>query len=307
MKKIFFYCTVLFMALLVTTSCNNDDDHYYVTAKYWEDYGTVETPTAGGHYVIRRDDGAKLIVVSNNSTSFEDKIGQRYYMRYAILEDKSSGNVFEKTYDISLTAVVKILTKGVVAQSFINSAADSVSVEDSLGNDPILYVDRAWFGGKFLNINFSYPYSPALNVAHMISLVYDDVTLDENGNTVLTLRQNAFEDVPGLLTRGQNSSEVHSEIANNETEWVGEYEGFYYTSSRVAFDISSIIPEGQTSAKIILKWSQYSDSALGQSEIKSSTSTFTFPTGYLSKSTEGSNILVDGSEFGLDKSTTTVE
>ena len=292
MKKIFFYCAVLLAGVFATTSCSTKDDvNYVVNYQSWESYGTAESPTKDGYSVIRRDDGAKLIILYSNGDNFNAEVGQRIIFSYDIIKDMSEGDIFNKTYTIALHDALKILTKGVVDQSFINE--DPTHREDSLGNDPILKIDKAWFSGKFLNLNLIYPYTPSLGVSHMLSLVYDNANSDSTAVVVLTLHHNAYRDT------------INNTRALKETR--NSYNSIYTTSARTAYDISSILPEGQTSVKIVLKRVEYNDKL--QEVVRSSEATFRLSPDDESRSEneEWDNILIDGPEYGLDKITTKVE
>ena len=298
MKKIVLFCAVLFTALFATTSCNKDNDSYYVVNyPSWESYGISESPTEDGYAVIRRDDGAKLIIVHSQLNNFNPAIGQRVIVNYDIVKDVSKENVFEKTYQIAINNAETILTKGLIKQSFIDE--DELNIADSLGNDPIYDINKAWFSGKFLNINLSFLNNPGVSVPHMISLVYDDddVELDSDGTVVLTLHHNAYRDTIANYSR----------VAPVSKNAIGS-DKLYSVSARTAFDISSIVPEGETSVNIILKWLEYDDDLEG-TEKKSSKATFRLPQVNESKSAndDGDNIIVDGSELGLDKVATKVE
>ena len=99
---------------------------------------------------------------------------------------------------------------------------------EELGNDPI-YVENAWFGGKYLNIDFAVlRFDPQL--AHFINLYVDEEGSDEN-NVVVVLKHNAYGDPTTSLAFG-----------------------------RVSFDISKLVPEGKSSILVTLRWRNYDNS-----------------------------------------------
>ena len=127
----------------------------------------------------------------------------------------------------------------------------------------------------------------------MLSLVYDNANSDSTGVVVLTLHHNAYRDT------------INNTRALKETR--NSYNSIYTTSARTAYDISSILPEGQTSVKIVLKRVEYNDKL--QEVVRSSEATFRLSPDDESRSEneEWDNILIDGPEYGLDKITTKVE
>ena len=287
MKRVSFYYTAIVTAIFAFTSCDNDyvdSNGYGITYDVWQSYGTFDGPNGDGKAVITRDDGAELIVTDSRAHNFFPTVGQRVIINYSIYREVSTENVFQKIYQIGINDGDEIQTEGIIKQSFINT--DSTKIEDSLGHDPILNISKAWISGDYLNINLRYPrnYHTNSQVTHTLSMVYDDISLDSLGNVVLTLRHNAHGDTaPG----------------NKDME---------YDFARTAYNISSILPEGQASAKIILKWITYDDK-LQNIVTKSSTAVFTRPQVNTAKTTnsDGAHILVDGPEFGLNEVATKVE
>ncbi|MFQ8806879.1 MAG: hypothetical protein ACLR8Y_19705 [Alistipes indistinctus] len=97
----------------------------------------------------------------------------------------------------------------------------------ALGNDPI-DVEDAWFGGNYLNVNFFvFRFDPSL--AHFINLLVDEQNSTAD-NVVVILKHNAYGDPATSLAFG-----------------------------RVSFDISGLVPAGQKSVKITLKWTNYNN------------------------------------------------
>ncbi len=126
-------------------------------------------------------------------------------------------------FEIRLNAIEKILSKAPVYSTELTS--DELA---DLGDDPI-EVAEAWFGGNYLNINFLvFRYDPAL--AHFINLLVDEENSTED-DVVVILKHNAYDDPTTSLA-----------------------------FSRVSFDLSDLVPIGQESVKITLKWTDYNDS-----------------------------------------------
>ena len=135
-------------------------------------------------------------------------------------------------YYIRLYGVDDVLTKVPVKQSFINE--DEEVRQDSIGNDPI-NVREAWFGGRYLNVEFRIPVKDGSKEKHFINLVQDDVGT-HNDTVYVTLRHNAYGEKP--------------DTGNDR----GNYS---WGRGRVSFDLTSIVPEGQTSVPVKLLWTEY--------------------------------------------------
>lgn len=223
-------------------ACDNDDDYYYVGGNdSWLTYGNLEAIDNGGYsnFAIRDDDGDRLIIADGVSVKGDGtKEGTRVYAHYAYLNseyenDRLDGNM---DYYIRLYGLEEVLTKAPILQSFVD--ADEAHRQDSIGNDPVA-VSKAWFGGKYLNLEFNIPVQPASSTSHMLNLVQDDVTA--HGDTVcLTFRHNAFGDKP----------------SDNERKGNGK---LYWSWGNVSFDLSTIVPAGETSVPVKLIWEGYTD------------------------------------------------
>lgn len=233
-----------FALAAVLGACKDNDEYYYVTpGGGWLSYGNLEKIDNGGYskYAIRRDDGSRLILTDgigiNSSEASED---MRVYAYYSILgsERDELGLEGHMNYYIRLFGIDDVLTKTPVKQSFIN-ANEEVRL-DSIGNDPI-NVSEAWFGGKYLNVEFYIPVKENSSTSHFINLVQEDVVA--HGDTVyVTLRHNAYDDKPAA---GENPN-------GKSFDWVW---------GNVSFDLTSLIPEGKTSVPVKLIWTAYKENS----------------------------------------------
>lgn len=226
------------LVLAVFTACDDDEEYYYVgNGSSWISYGNLEKIDNGSRsrYAIRRDDGNRLIVsegVAINSTEAGE--GMRVFAQYSILgsERDATGLEGRMNYYVRLYGITDVLTKAPVKLSFIEENEEVR--QDSIGNDPI-NVSEAWFGGKYLNVEFYVPVKRSSSVAHFINLVEDDVEL-HNDTVYVTLRHHAYGDVP---TSG-----------DRDGEWV-------WNRGKVSFDLTSIVPAGQKSVPVKLMWTEY--------------------------------------------------
>lgn len=160
----------------------------------------------------------------------------RVYSQYAILASERDAEGLEghMNYYVRLYNIAKVLTKSPVKESFI--LADETNRQDSIGNDPI-NLSEAWFGGKYLNVEFTMPVKNNSGVKHFINIVEDDVTV-HNDTVYLTLRHNAYGDKPEAGNRKEDSA----------YRWVW---------GNASFDLTSILPEGATSVPVKLVWTAY--------------------------------------------------
>lgn len=172
----------LFLALIFIPSlqsCLDDDDKYYLalaTFRIAED----EHP----YFVL--DDGETMYPNNRYFNKIED--GQRVYVHFDILKEEVQGY----DYHIEIRGIVEVLTKDVIVMT-----AESA---DSIGNDPI-NITGAWFGDGYLNIEFLFMGTSAPTKRHMVNLVHNEATEEDDENAEesfisLEFRHNAYEDQP---------------------------------------------------------------------------------------------------------------
>ena len=228
-------CSLIVMAF---TACDDDDEYYYVGGgSSWISYGNLEKIDNGtrSKFAIRRDDGSRLIVTEGLPIHFDEATDDlRVYANYSIVgsERDETGLEGRMNYYIRLYRLRDVLTKDPVKQSFINE--DEEQRQDSIGNDPI-NVREAWFGGRYLNVEFNIPVTSDSKVQHFINLVQDDVVA-HNDTVYVTLRHNAYGEKP--------------DTGNDR----GNY---FWARGQVSFDLTSIVPEGQKSVPVKLIWTEY--------------------------------------------------
>lgn len=196
---------------LLFSACDTDTDGENFYVSYGEVNGTAES------YTIKTDAGNTLHIVENLLPTFPVEDGMRVRVNFTIQEQTGTD------LNVRLNAIEKVLSKEPVYSSQLTSEE-----LEELGNDPI-YVENAWFGGKYLNIDFAVlRFDPQL--AHFINLYVDEEGSDEN-NVVVVLKHNAYNDPTTSLAFG-----------------------------RVSFDISKLVPEGKESILVTLRWRNYDNS-----------------------------------------------
>lgn len=239
-NKTWKFALIFSFMIFAIAACDDDDDCYYVgNGDAWISYGNLESIDNGttSKYSIRRDDGSRLIVTEGvQVNSSEAKEGLRIFANYSILgSERDEVNLDGKmNYYIHLYNINEVLCKAPVKQSFILENEEVRN--DSIGNDPI-NVSEAWFGGKYLNVEFVVPVKAGSSVKHFINLVDDDVEL-HNDSVYITLRHNAYGE----------KLDVPNTQADQAYEW---------NSGRVSFDLTSLVPDGQNSVAVKLIWTEY--------------------------------------------------
>ena len=213
MKRVskLFAMLIAAVGTMVFSACDTstDGENFYVS--YGEVVGTSEA------YTIKTDAGNTLHIVENLLPTFPVEDGMRVRVNFTIQEQSGSD------LNVRLNAIEKVLSKEPVYSSQLTPEE-----LEELGNDPI-YVENAWFGGKYLNIDFAVlRFDPQL--AHFINLYVDEEGSDEN-NVVVVLKHNAYGDPTTSLAFG-----------------------------RVSFDISKLVPEGKSSILVTLRWRNYDNS-----------------------------------------------
>ncbi|KIO44247.1 MULTISPECIES: NigD1/NigD2 family lipoprotein [Sanguibacteroides] len=243
---------ICFLAVFFFTSCDDDDEYYYVgNGNSWISYGNLEkVDNSQSKYVIRRDDGNKLILSEGVRLNGDEvKEGLRVVANYSIIgsEREETSLNGKMIYYIRLYDIDDVLCKVPVKESFIKE--NEAVRNDSIGNDPI-NITEAWFGGKYLNVEFKIPVKKGSSEKHFINLVQDDMGL-HNDSVYITLRHNAYGEKPD---------------AQNTDSYVWSY-------GRVSFDLTSIVPEGYNKVPVKLIWTEYKKN-IPETVTKSDSGTF---------------------------------
>ena len=122
----------------------------------------------------------------------------------------------DKTYDIKLHRIERVLAKPSVPQS---AATDEMQIED-----PVDIYD-AWCSGGYLNMYIVFYVKSGSETAHFINLIQDESTAKE-GVYSFTLKHNAYGEVPGeenptMILAGAYVSFPLSEIVKEDTAEIG--------------------------------------------------------------------------------------
>lgn len=235
MKNVFKLGIMLGLLAVGLTACSDDDDDH--SARY-RSYGMIldENDSGADGYNIITDRGSVLIPDADRLPNVTVKNNDRVIAYYSILNNKKPVEGEDQTYGVWLTHLYKVLSKQPVLLSFVNENEEHR--EDSIGNNPIR-INDTWFGGKYLNIDYSIARHRNSTVQHMLNLVADDIDFDDDGYGYMRvfLRHNGYDDVPTI----------------------GTADSFVYSRGLVSFDLTSLLPEGRNSLNIILYWRSYTD------------------------------------------------
>jgi hypothetical protein len=218
-----------FAMLLSSCSMGSDDDVDDIwsgigdgnTGNFVIGHATVEG-TANNFRLIL-DNGTVLVIYYNNVVIPENSDfgnGTRVIANFTVLGTGENNGV---TYwSVRLNALTQILCKTPVF------AWQSDISQNDMGYDPI-DVDKVWFGGKYLNVNF-YLYTGSSSLEHFINLWVDAEHPDaDEDNVYVEMRHNAYND--------QQSSRVFGQVS---------------------FDISDLLPKEKSSITVHFTYTDYS-------------------------------------------------
>ena len=211
MKNIF---ASLFIAAIALLSCKKDDTLHYNNITF----GNIE-----GESIIS-DQGNTFDIAES---LYDVKLDSFEYGR-VILSCDVLKKTAENRYNIRLTGIASVLTKETVL-------AGSVTPESEVAvDDPILFLDMV-YGGGYINMFIQFAMKKDSKQKHLINLVYDGVTSEENGTDTysFTLRHNAFGEVP---------SEEDSD-------------NFQPSAGYVSFPVASLIKGDK--AKVKINWTSH--------------------------------------------------
>jgi len=218
--KVFIMSGITLTCCALLFACHDDSTDVYVS------YGVIKNAVSAQSYQVLTDKGNTLVIKQSNTsqTIEEDK---RVLVNFEILSDKDKS---KSIYEVKVNGFYSLLSKPVVRESFI--LEDEQARRDSIGNDAFNSIS-AWFGGDFINVNFEIYHSANSDLKHFINLIYDDTRSSASDTLYLTLRHNAYGEIPG----GNHN--------------------LYKGLGRCSFRLADLLPEGLTSAPVKLTWSEY--------------------------------------------------
>ncbi|WP_025069501.1 hypothetical protein [Bacteroides propionicifaciens] len=205
--RIILSCLVI-MSVSSLQSCNDDG---YSLGDFYLSYATVKRGT--NTYYLQLDSGDKLWVAAGY-LGYNGVDGQRVIADYTILSDKQG----EFAHYVKVNNLWNILTKNI-------EKVETEKQDEEFGNNKLFGINEMWFGGGYININFSF-FLPQVNRQHRISLVENLLNdqYSDDGYLYLELRYNSY---------------------NNESDYVGK--------DMVSFNTNNVNLEGKKGFKIIWK------------------------------------------------------
>ena len=215
MKKIF----ILSLIALAALSCKKDE-----TLRY-------------NNITMGNIEGEVIISDQGNTFNIAESLYQVELANYerALISCDVLSETGEKTYDIRLNSIIRVLDKEVKTMD------DSTEEEDLNIDDPIM-INEVWYSGGYLNIDIEFFFKAGSETPHFINLIHET---SEEGKHIFTLRHNALGELP-------------YETLSDET--------FYLSRGYVSYPISRVI-EGN-SADIILNWKSYKITPEGPSFVE---------------------------------------
>lgn len=231
-RRLIILLPVFFLAVSCMKESEKDSLYYFSLGEIesvgneWDDY----------LFKIVLDNETMLIVVDYATEIIELVKEDRVFFTYTNLGPAGTEGG-KRAYYAKIIGFDHIISKPVIKESFIRENQEHR--QDSIGDDLIM-VKKMWFGGRFLNIEFEYLRKNMSEEPHMINLVWDD--LSEDDETInLTLRHNAYGELSDLVTNY----------------------GF------CSFPLSMLVPEGENEVNIRLKynWNGGSNNEKGEYEL----------------------------------------
>ena len=172
---------------------------------------------------LMTDDGNVLFPSSSLDTTTY-KSGQRFRVTYIKLEGKTSS---EGEAIVDIKQMLPVLIKNAVSRSLFSGSV----------NDPVWLNYKPWFGGGYLNFEFSFDSGLTSEIQHEVQLIQDStVQVGTSRKIYLTFGHNANGDVSSEKVTALVSfpSGSISELNQADSLIVGVLEGskrYYYRLS----------------------------------------------------------------------------
>jgi|GEM_PF-1354361 len=176
----------LYAACLLLTACSEDFD---LTTAFKTGLCTVVV-SSGEPLYLMEDDGLLLNPVTElDSTVYLP--GNRYLVTYILMDTMSSVYSGNSSLKARILDMQYVMIKDALVRSDTLSAT---------GDDAVNFLQDPWFGGAYLNVNFSLRYNDE-DIKHSVWLICDS-TIEEQGSTnmYLSFLHNANGDSPAKTT-----------------------------------------------------------------------------------------------------------
>lgn len=185
---------ILLIAITLTTipflsSCLDDDkDTPFIGI------GTVKVVDEDSYYFLLDNNETIFPGNTTSASQYEIKNDARVVVYFYMLDETVTGY----TYNGKIIHIEYILTKDAIPLT--------EETADSIGNDKI-NIQRVWFAGNCLNIEFQMLGTGYSNKKHMVNLVRNEIenpegNIDADGYAVFEFRHNAYDDMPSKVLNG---------------------------------------------------------------------------------------------------------
>ncbi len=233
MKVAYNTAIVFFAALLVLlpAGCSVSDSDYDAVqppAEVSVGIGNIIAVRPEGAFDIYTDEGELLRVVENLAAGFDIVDGRRVLFSYSVIGRIPNLTGTPQTYEVCVNSFSELISGEPVRRSQVEDSF----LEQGLGTDGI-YVDRSWFGGEYINIDYKI-YS-GTGSPHDIRLLWDDTDRGGDDTVRLYLRHNAYGEVPSAVA------------------------DLTLMSGICSFRISDAVPSEARKAVVTLYWDSYTD------------------------------------------------
>jgi len=166
---------LLVLLLALTISCSQDETMFMV------ELCTVKEKGDKSLYLLS-DDGNVLFPSSSMDVSTYQS-GQRFRVTYIKMEGKTSS---EGESIVDIKQMLPVLIKDVLSRDLFTGSV----------NDPLWLIYRPWFGGGFLNFEFSFGSGVSTDIQHEVQLIQDStVQVGATRKIFLTFGHDANGDV----------------------------------------------------------------------------------------------------------------
>jgi hypothetical protein len=182
----------LIFLLFLVCSCNKDETSYLA------DLCVVKE--RGDHTLYLLSDNDIILNPSSSLDSTKYGNGQRFRVTYIKMEGKTSSSKNEELVEIRY--MLPVLIRSAVAREDLTNKLDS----------PIWLLCKPWFGGGYLNFNFSFSYKDS-KIEHGIYLVRDSLVHETSGDKnkiYMTFGHDANGDATSITTTALASFPVTS-------------------------------------------------------------------------------------------------
>lgn len=165
----------LMLIAIAATFCGCTADDSFDTGGYYAQMGTLTKE--GRNYYLTLDYEENTYQVSDTTVIAQAGIKSYPQRIFAYYNDLS--------YDTSGQGSVNLFNFSIAVGGQLSAAPTTDAEGQALGNN-YLRIQRAWFGGGYINIEFAYPYNADANTPNQFYMYYAGT--DESGCQIYEMR-----------------------------------------------------------------------------------------------------------------------